>query len=358
MKQLGLLLIILALHTVGVSLSMQQPKPWRSKSYGKILKKVGIDGVREFVNQGWDVNERDIDGDSVLTHALGYARTFKYLIENGANIHQKTDKRYGRYNHEGETFLHQAAESAYSDTVLILIQAGADVNALTKKGETPLFYACNGMYEDENHDEDRIKTVQRLLAHSADVNKRPDCGSSVLHKLTGEWGRGVKVTELLLAYGADVGLVDNKGKTCLSYAVGRVYGLYMKYSLAHSNVDLKKMEEDIGRGFLITLEGGMQSLMNNTASKMRASYFLRDTLTELCLIREHGGDSVFGKDFLPLDMFKLILKETKDQSQSTKVSLRPSARRIQEIITFFKDEGFDQRDPGFMQQLEEYKNKQ
>ncbi|MGE0206314.1 MAG: ankyrin repeat domain-containing protein [Candidatus Babeliales bacterium] len=361
------LFFILAVHTVAVSLSMQHP--WDCNSYYDALKDANEKTITEWLENGWDINQKDKRGYSVLRSVIRRPDMLTFLIEKGADIHERDDK--------GETLLHKAAWHGCPEVVEIVIANGIEVNALSHDGTTPLLCACERTHV-EKQKEERFKIVQKLLAHGADVNKRSCCGRSVLHELASK--DLVDIAKLVLAYGADVSQIDNKGKTCLSCVARnnvKMAHLYIKYSLAHSNVDLKKLRED-GSGFLHkyigsqpalspesiffcslpTLREQMQSVMNNTDSKMRASYFLCDTLTELCLIREHGGDSFFGKDFLPLDMFKLILQEARTISQSTEVPLRPSLKRIQEIITFFKDEGFDQSDPDFMQQLEEYKNKQ
>ncbi|MGE0206315.1 MAG: ankyrin repeat domain-containing protein [Candidatus Babeliales bacterium] len=372
-KQRGLL-FILALHTVGVSLSMQQ-QPWPCKNYYKALKDASVKTIADWLKQGWDMKQKDETGYSVLWRVLNRPDMITFLIEQGADIHER--------DHMGKTFLHEAAWQGCPEVVELLIANGIEVNVLTSNGTTPLLDACERTHAKEEGDT-RFKIAQQLLAHGADVNKRPNYGYSALHKLA--YSGLTKVAGLLLAHGADVSYVHTSQdsrwpsagsmlRRALQEGNNDIAHLYIQYSFAHNNVDLKEMREDVSCGFmdrnrkffsgndvsacsLHMLKEGMKSLMNGTDCKLHATCFLGDMLTKFCLMREHCEDSVFDKDYLPLDMFKLILQEVKDQSSLTEVLLRPSRKRIQEIITFFKDEGFDQSDPDFMQQLEEYKNKQ
>lgn len=47
---------------------------------------------------------------------------------------------------EGETPLHLAAKSGTQETIVALLDAGADVNAQTELGETPLHFAAKSNY--------------------------------------------------------------------------------------------------------------------------------------------------------------------------------------------------------------------
>jgi cytochrome c len=62
-----------------------------------------------------------------------------------------------------ETALHLAAQRGYLDSVRLLIEAGADVNALTKFREPPIHFARKGGYED----------IARYLIASGYVTPQP-----------------------------------------------------------------------------------------------------------------------------------------------------------------------------------------
>lgn len=112
------------------------------------VRKNHINEVRRHLENGIDVNSRDIFGDNAGLHwaaRQGQAKMARLLIDNGADL----DIR----NREGETPLHWAASEGQKELVVILIVHGAEVNALTRKGWTPLRWA-------EAH---REKEIARIL---------------------------------------------------------------------------------------------------------------------------------------------------------------------------------------------------
>ena len=84
--------------------------------------------------------------------AFGTPTDVKRLLQEGASVND--------CNHMGDTALHEAA--TYAD-------AGADVNARTQQGITPLMCAAaNG----------KLEVVRLLLSHSADAQLRDDLGDT------------------------------------------------------------------------------------------------------------------------------------------------------------------------------------
>lgn len=61
----------------------------------------------------------------------------------------------------GNTALHVAIQTGDTTTAMRLIDAGADVNAKNKFGETPMHYAAFFT---------RVEIIKRLLEHDADVD--------------------------------------------------------------------------------------------------------------------------------------------------------------------------------------------
>ena len=86
---------------------------------------------------------------------------------------------------------------------------GADVNARTKSGETPLMLAAAGNQPEGNQPE----VVRLLLDKKADVNARDDEGRTPL-MFAAENGR-LENAKLLLSEGADVRRKDKHGRTAL-----------------------------------------------------------------------------------------------------------------------------------------------
>jgi ankyrin repeat protein len=75
--------------------------------------------VKSVLDQGADVNAKDIDGWTALMYASlnGYADIVKYLIDHGADINVK--------NKYGETALLLASKHDYQDIVALLESHGA-----------------------------------------------------------------------------------------------------------------------------------------------------------------------------------------------------------------------------------------
>ena len=110
-----------------------------------------IGKVRSYIQNGIDVNARDVFGDNAGLHwaaKLGLAEMARLLIDNGADL----DIR----NHDGNTPLHWAAGEGQKELVVILIVHGADVNVRGKGGWTPLRWA----------EAQRQKEIARILIAS------------------------------------------------------------------------------------------------------------------------------------------------------------------------------------------------
>ena len=64
----------------------------------------------------------------------------KLLIQNGADVNAVTEWK--------ETALHKAAWNGHVDVAILLLENGADVNAVDFQKETALYYAAHGGYID------------------------------------------------------------------------------------------------------------------------------------------------------------------------------------------------------------------
>jgi ankyrin repeat protein len=76
----------------------------------------------------------------------------------------------------GERPLHAAARWAQPEIARLLLEAGADVDAVDRNGNTPLWRAVFD-YSDENH-EPGARVLEILLKHGADLNKKNRHGMS------------------------------------------------------------------------------------------------------------------------------------------------------------------------------------
>ena len=135
------------------------------------------------VENGADVNTKDNKGETPLIKLKWNFKIVKLLIENGAIIKTK-----------GYTALHRQHNP---QTVKYLIEHGADVNAKTGYGDTPL----HGLWVEE--------VTRVLIKHGADVNAKNSHGKTPLHTVK----KNVKIAKILIENGANVNAINNEGDT-------------------------------------------------------------------------------------------------------------------------------------------------
>ena len=134
----------------------------------------------------------------------------EYLLQRGADPNSK-DK-------SGRTSLHCALVSQSPDVVKILIQHGADVNAVTNTRASPIYYLCYMIPWD---DEDSIQNVflpmiQILHDAKADMNIKAVDGSTVLHFAAAKMNE--TICSYLIEFGAKLDVVDYLHRTPLHMA--------------------------------------------------------------------------------------------------------------------------------------------
>jgi hypothetical protein len=142
-----------------------------------------------------DVNARDKNGIP-LVFGVQSTRILGLLLDRGADIHTKCD--------HGTSILH-GANLLSPDVCQMLIQFGADIDARSEQGETPLIRAAgSGKYE----------LAKILIEHGADIQVRPEHGKTALEKAKDHGYYGVsawmgkpregcaKIAQLLREHGA------------------------------------------------------------------------------------------------------------------------------------------------------------
>ena len=164
---------------------------------------VGIEPlVLAVLDQYPNVNISDDEGTTALWWAAhqGHDSIAKILLARGAKI-------------DGNTLypdlkpLHKASASGSSNTVQLLLDHGAKVNARDARGVQSLHYAAGYGHRD---------TVKLLIDAGAEVNGRDYFGSTPLHS-SAAWGH-LDVMKLLIDYGAKVDSVTKLGVTPLNDA--------------------------------------------------------------------------------------------------------------------------------------------
>ena len=113
---------------------------------------------------------------------------------------------------DGTTPLHLAALRGTAKDVTAVLEAGADLDARTEEGVTPLHMAAMR----PESQEDMAEVVAALLVAGADLEARTEDGATPLHMaaLRGTAGD----VKALLEAGADPKARDNRGRLSFDYA--------------------------------------------------------------------------------------------------------------------------------------------
>ena len=143
------------------------------------------------------------EADRALLDAAkkGNIETVKQHLADGADVNAKS--KFGR------TPLHHAAVDGRKEIAELLIAQGADVNAKTESGWNPLHRAAL-----DGHKE----IAELLITKGADVNAKDNYDYTPLHKAALALDGSKEVVELLIAKGADVNAKDEDGRTPLDLA--------------------------------------------------------------------------------------------------------------------------------------------
>jgi ankyrin repeat protein len=123
--------------------------------------------VKQVLDLGTDPDARDIDGGTSLQWAAwyGYDEIVAILLNHGANVNAVDDT-------SGRRALHEAAEHGNLSTAKILLERGADVDAKDIWEWTPLHRAATqGGWE----------VVDMLLCHGANINLKAAGKKTALH---------------------------------------------------------------------------------------------------------------------------------------------------------------------------------
>lgn len=139
----------------------------------------------------------DINEAFVTAASKGSNAKLKKILAEGANI----NGHIGKY---GETALMLAVRNGHTDTVELLINKGADIEAKDEDGQTPL------MFEAAWGD---IETVKLLIDKGAAIEARDDDGNTPLMQAAKQYR--TEIVKLLLKKGADIEAKDDDGQTAL-----------------------------------------------------------------------------------------------------------------------------------------------
>ena len=151
---------------------------------------------------GADVGLRFNPGESVVHAAArkGYVEILRAAIEHGADVNAANNPNKRRA-------LHWAAMYNDVETMGVLMEVGADIEAREQAGSTPLHSAAGY---------DSLEALMMLLKHGADVHARNRDGATPFH-CAARYNR-LEALVVLLKHGADVNAVDYISQTPLHWA--------------------------------------------------------------------------------------------------------------------------------------------
>jgi len=161
--------------------------------------------VKLAITLGVDV-DKELYGHTPLLLATQERRyeLAKLLIENGADI--------DAINIFGETPLLTAVSFDNPIVAQLLIENGADINTKDKEGKTFLYIAASNS---------RTKMTNLLIENGADVNSKNKDGRTPLFSAAN--ASRMDLVQLLIENGADVNAKDKDGETPLSVVTKKQY---------------------------------------------------------------------------------------------------------------------------------------
>ncbi|NXU41101.1 ASB10 protein, partial [Drymodes brunneopygia] len=165
------------------------------------------DCVRLLLSSGADPEAVSEDGYRPLhlCKSSDSIECVRQLLQHGARVNSQTEE-------ENDTALHVASRHGLAEHVQLLLHHGAELEVKNEEGQTPLNAACAQHHQPQ--DMDRYYRVCQLLVESgASINAADRDRQHPLHLACKN--ANAQITELLLARGANVNVMNYGGNTAL-----------------------------------------------------------------------------------------------------------------------------------------------
>lgn len=160
-------------------------------------------GSEQWILNSGTISARDGSGNSVLHYAAEWLlpeETASLLIQKGAEI--------DAVNANGETPLFSAAKADNTDAISLFVKNGASLNARDHLGSTPLHAAVRW---------DALMAAEKLIDLGLEIDSQNVGGKTPLAEAAVEGN--VAMSRLLLTHGANPNTYDTAGRTSLSDAI-------------------------------------------------------------------------------------------------------------------------------------------
>jgi len=160
-----------------------------------------LEVIRALLNAGASLKDGDTTSKCMLFCAIheGGTKIYELLMEKGISLKAR--------NEDGETLLHLSVSFDEPELTEFFLKNGLDPNAKDNRGYTPLHECCHN---------NRPPIHARLLIQAgADVNSLNDRRETPLHLIASHGG---EILRLLVEAGAKVNARDRVGRTALVYA--------------------------------------------------------------------------------------------------------------------------------------------
>ena len=165
--------------------------------------KRNIDAISVLLHAGADVNIPATDSSASLLIPImevHYTKTFQTMIDHGADVNV-VDKN-------SVSAIMLACQTGKKNAINVLLNAGADLSIVDIDGNTCLHHAVNRWCDNE--------VLEAIISHGADVNAVNK--SNVTALMVACHRRYENHISVLLDAGADPGIVDVYGDSCLIHA--------------------------------------------------------------------------------------------------------------------------------------------
>ncbi|KAL8648633.1 MAG: hypothetical protein Q9210_004877 [Variospora velana] len=220
--------IVRLLRISGANVLTRDNEGWSALDWAVIGGKSDI--VKDLLEHGIDAESDGRNKALYLAAGNGHEDTVQMLLDNGADVnasdwigstaldwavpggHERTVRvllRNGSNSKSRDAYENTALHWAVHHEIIarLLIEHGADVNAQNECGQTALCWVAR---------DGSVAVAQLLIEHDANINIQDRCGCTALHGAALQ-GREAML-QLLLKQGADPNLNDNDGWTPLHAA--------------------------------------------------------------------------------------------------------------------------------------------